>query len=71
LQLIQGQEQPLIVEEKVTINATATTSFSLSVRDSIDKDYESVGSLVANTEIQSLMKGNDKLYTNEFTPVIP
>ncbi len=52
IQPIQGQNETLIVEAKVFIKATATTSFSLSVRDSIDKDYVSVGSATATTELE-------------------
>jgi hypothetical protein len=52
LQPVQGQNGTLIVEAKIIITATASTSFSLSVRDSIDKDYVSIGSSSASTELQ-------------------
>ena len=52
LQPVQGQDETLIIEAKVYITAEASTSFSLSVRDSIDKDYVSIGSASATTEIE-------------------
>lgn len=52
LQPVQGQNGTLIVEAKIMITATASTSFSLTVRDSIDKDYVSIGSASASTELQ-------------------
>lgn len=52
LQPIQGQNNTLIVEAKVIIVASASSTFSLSVRDSIDKDYVPIGSSSANTEIE-------------------
>jgi hypothetical protein len=52
LQPVQGQNEVLIVEAKIHITATATTSFSLSVRDSIDKDYVPIGSASASTELE-------------------
>lgn len=52
LQPIQGQNNTLIVEAKIHIVAEATTSFSLSVRDSIDKDYVSMGNSSASTELE-------------------
>ena len=52
LQPVQGQNRTLIVEAKIMITATASTSFSLTVRDSIDKDYVPIGSVSASTELQ-------------------
>ncbi|MBF0245310.1 MAG: DUF4935 domain-containing protein, partial [Planctomycetes bacterium] len=48
LQPVQGQNGTLIVEAKIMITATASTSFSLTVRDSIDKDYVPIGSASAS-----------------------
>jgi len=52
LQPIQGQNSTLIVEAKIHIVAKATTSFSLSVHDSIDKDYVFLGNSSASTELE-------------------
>ncbi|QYX66664.1 PIN domain-containing protein [Shewanella putrefaciens] len=52
LQPVQGQNGKLIVEAKVMVTATASTSFSLTVRDSIDKDYVPIGNALASTELQ-------------------
>lgn len=52
LQPVQGQNGTLIVEAKIMITATASTSFALTVRDSIDKDYVPIGSASASTELQ-------------------
>jgi hypothetical protein len=50
LQPVQGQNNKLIVEAKVFVTATASTTFSLAVHDSIDKDYVSIGSSSASKE---------------------
>lgn len=52
LQPVQGQNNTLIVEAKAIVAAEASTSFSLSVHDSIDKDYVSIGSSPASTELE-------------------
>ncbi|EGQ8734749.1 DUF4935 domain-containing protein [Vibrio parahaemolyticus] len=52
LQPVQGQNNSLIVEAKIHIVAEASTSFSLSVHDSIDKDYVSIGSASVSTEME-------------------
>jgi hypothetical protein len=52
LQPVQGQNNTLIVEAKIYVVAEASTSFSLSVHDSIDKDYVSVGSSSASTKVE-------------------
>lgn len=52
LQPVQGQNNTLIVEAKIVILATVSSSFSLSVHDSIDRDYVSIGSSSASTEIE-------------------
>lgn len=50
LQPVQGQANSLIVEAKLRVTVEASTTFSLSVRDSIDKDYVSMGSTPALVE---------------------
>lgn len=52
LQPVQGQNNTLIVEAKIHIVVEASTSFSLSVFDSIDKDYVSIGSSSVSTEME-------------------
>jgi len=52
LQPVQGQNEILIVEAKVYIRATVSASFSLSARDSIDKDYVSIGSTTVSTDLE-------------------
>lgn len=52
LQPVQGQDGTLIVEAKINITATASTTFSLSVRDSIDKDYVTIGDASASETIE-------------------
>lgn len=52
LQPVQGQNNTLIVEAKIVVSAEASTSFSLTVHDSIDKDYVSIGSSSASTEME-------------------
>ncbi len=52
LQPVQGQNEMLIVEAKVIIDATAYGTFSLSVRDPIDKDYVTIGGASPNTDFQ-------------------
>lgn len=52
LQPIQGQDEVLIVEAKVNVVANASASFSLSVRDSVDKDYVDLGDASATTELE-------------------
>lgn len=52
LQPVQGQNNTLIVEAKVFVTASASSTFSLSVHDSIDKDYVSIGSSYASTEFE-------------------
>lgn len=52
LQPVQGQSNILIVEAKVIVVASASTTFSLAVYDSIDKDYVSIGSTSATTEFE-------------------
>lgn len=38
--------------QKINITATASTTFSLSVRDSIDKDYVTIGDASASETIE-------------------
>jgi len=52
LQPVQGQNETLIVEAKINVTAEAATTFSLSIRDSIDKDYVSIGDATASTVIE-------------------
>lgn len=52
LQPIQGQNETLIVEAKIYVTAQANTTFSLSVRDSIDKDYVPIGDASASTVVE-------------------
>ncbi|SDM75933.1 hypothetical protein SAMN05192555_1194 [Franzmannia pantelleriensis] len=52
LQPVQGQDGLLIIEAKINITATASTTFSLSVRDSIDKDYVTIGDASASETIE-------------------
>lgn len=52
LQPVQGQNNTLIVEAKFFVTASASTTFSLSVHDSIDKDYVSIGNSSASTELE-------------------
>lgn len=52
LQPVQGQNNTLIVEAKIDVVAEASTSFSLSVHDLIDKDYLYIGSSSASTEVE-------------------
>ena len=52
LQPVQGQNNTLIVEAKFNISAEATTTFSLSIRDSIDKDYVSMGSATVSKKME-------------------
>ncbi len=52
LQPVQGQNNTLIVEAKIFIVASASGTFSLSVHDSIDRDYVSIGSSSASTEVE-------------------
>ncbi len=52
LQPVQGQNNTLIVEAKIHIVAEASTLFSLSVHDSIDRDYVSIGNASVSTEME-------------------
>lgn len=52
MQPIQAQDESIVIEAKIMVSATASTSFSLSVHDSIDKDYVSIGSASASTDIE-------------------
>ncbi len=52
LQPVEGQGETLIVEAKIHVTVEAATTFSLLVRDSIDKDYVSIGDTTASTEIE-------------------
>lgn len=52
IQPVQVKESALIVEAKVRIQAIAFGSFSLSVHDSIDKDYVSIGDASASSELE-------------------
>lgn len=52
LQPVQGQNNTLIVEAKIAVSAEASTSFSLAVHDSVDKDYVPIGSSSASTEME-------------------
>jgi len=52
MQPVQAQDESIVVEAKVIVNATASSTFSLSVHDSIDKDYVSIGSASASTEVK-------------------
>lgn len=52
LQPVQGQNNIVIIEAKIVVSAEASTSFSLAVHDSIDKDYVSIGSSSASTEME-------------------
>lgn len=49
LQPVQVQETLIVIEAKIYVQATASCSFSLSVHDSIDKDYVPMGSTSAFT----------------------
>lgn len=51
LQPVQGQDGILVVEAKLHVTAMASTTFSLSVRDSIDKDYVTIGDSSVAEEI--------------------
>jgi len=52
IQPVQAQDGSIVVEAKVIVTATASSTFSLSVHDSIDKDYVPIGSASASTEVE-------------------
>lgn len=52
IQAIQAQDESIVIEAKILVSATASSSFSLSVHDSIDKDYVPIGSASASTEVE-------------------
>ena len=52
MQPIQAQDESIVIEAKIMVSATASSSFSLSVHDSIDTDYVSIGSASASTEVE-------------------
>ena len=52
IQAVQGQDESVVVEAKIVVNANASCSFSLSVHDSIDKDYVPIGENSASTDFQ-------------------
>ena len=51
IQPVQAKDGGVVVEAKVRIQAIAFGSFSLSVHDSIDKDYVSIGDASASSEL--------------------
>ncbi|MDO3722243.1 PIN domain-containing protein [Marinobacter sp. chi1] len=52
LQPVQGRGELLVVEAKINVIAEAAASLSLSVRDSIDKDYVIIGHASASETIE-------------------
>jgi hypothetical protein len=52
MQPVQAQDESIVIEAKVIVTATASSTFSLSVHDSIDKDYVPIGSASASTEVE-------------------
>lgn len=50
--IVQTGNHRIVAKIRVSIKATAETSFSFSVYDSIDKDYVPIGSSNAKTEIE-------------------
>lgn len=52
LRLVEVEEESIVIEAKVIIKAAASCSFSLSVHDSIDKDYVFLDSSSASTDFE-------------------